>query len=289
MRTCSHTRPPLLLLLLVPLALLFAGCGSDDGDESSGVGTTDDGAGATEPATVPSADDDPLLDRTFVATSITEDGEDHALVDGTELRITVAEDSFSVNAGCNTLVGGYTLTDGAIQVGEMGATMMACDGALSAQDEWLTEVLARPGEVTTEGEQVILTFGDTVLVMDETEGADLVGTTWSVDSLIEGTDSDGTASSVDPAIGASLVLSADGTYAVATGCNTGGGDYQLDEAANTLTFELPRLTRMACTDESAQAVETALVALLDGEAGYEITEQRLTLSEAGSGVGFRAG
>ncbi len=114
----------------MPLALLVSGCGSDDdGDESSGAGTTaDDGAGATEPATIDDGgDEDPLLGRTMVATSITEGGEDHPLVEGTVVRISVAEDSFSANAGCNTLVGGYTLTGDQLAVGEMGATMMGCD------------------------------------------------------------------------------------------------------------------------------------------------------------------
>jgi hypothetical protein len=45
--------------------------------------------------------------------------------------------------------------------------MMGCDDALSAQDQWLAEVLARPGEVSVDGEEVTLTFGDTVLVMAE--------------------------------------------------------------------------------------------------------------------------
>lgn len=294
MRTSSRTRPPLplLLLVLVPLALLASGCGSDDGDESSGAGTTvDDGAGATEPATIDDddSDEDPLLGRTMVATSITEGGEDRALVEGTVVRISVAEDSFSANAGCNTLVGGYTLTGDQLAVGEMGATMMGCDAPLATQDQWLAEVLARPGEVATDGDEVTLTFGDTVMVFTEAPSAELVGTSWSVDTLIEGTDADGTASSVDPAVGAMLTLADDGTYTVATGCNSGGGAYQLDEDTATLTFELPRLTRMACTDDAAQAVETAMVALLEGEATYEIAEQRLTLTDDEGGLGFRAG
>ena len=292
MRTSSRTRPPLLLLLLVPLALLVSGCGSDDdGDESSGAGTTtDDGSGATEPAPLP-GDDDPLAGRTLIASSVTEGGEDRVLVEGTQLHLTFADGVVSASAGCNTMSAGYTFADGELTIEtEMATTSMGCLEDVAAQDAWLAEVLARAAQVEEDADEVTLTFGDTVLVLSDAPTAELLGHQWYVDTLIEGTDADGTASSVDPStVGASLFLDDDGTYTVATGCNSGGGASQLDEEASTITFELPRLTRMACTDDAAQAVETAMVALLEGDATYEIDEQSLTLTNDEGGLGFQAG
>ena len=91
-------RPPILLAALFLAVTLFAACGSDEAASD----TSTQPAG-TE-ASVPASDLD-LDGKTFVSTAV--DG--HELVADSEVRLTFQDASISINAGCNTLVGGYTI------------------------------------------------------------------------------------------------------------------------------------------------------------------------------------
>ena len=71
----------------------------------------------------------------------------------------------SAQAGCNTLAGGATWTNGVLPAGPLAMTMMACEDDLSAQDQWLSELLA--------SEPAIELDGDTLVIGDDTEGITL--------------------------------------------------------------------------------------------------------------------
>jgi heat shock protein HslJ len=127
--------------VLVLGASLLAACGDDDGDD----------------AAPPSAAD--LDGRTFVATEV--DGQE--LVEGTSISLSFEDERISVNAGCNTMNGGYALADGTLEAPQLAQTMMACDEALMAQDEWIAALLAGGAEVTLSGDELTLA-GDDVTV-----------------------------------------------------------------------------------------------------------------------------
>ncbi|MCK8484215.1 META domain-containing protein [Aliiroseovarius sp. S2029] len=53
----------------------------------------------------------------------------------------MADGSLAGNATCNRLVGSYEETDGALSIGQTGATMMACPSALEEQERTLLAIL----------------------------------------------------------------------------------------------------------------------------------------------------
>ena len=62
-------------------------------------------------------------------------------VAGGEPTLVFAEDQVSGTTGCNQYFGGYTYADGAISLTNVGMTMMACDGPISATEAAFTQAL----------------------------------------------------------------------------------------------------------------------------------------------------
>ena len=90
------------------------------------------------------------------------------------------------------------------------------------------------------------------------------GPTWVVDTLLEGD----LATSIPAGVDAPTLLFEAGTLSVNTGCNTGRGSYTVD--GETVTFGPIGLTRMACTDPAASAIEPHVMAVLEGTATVAI-------------------
>ncbi len=65
----------------------------------------------------------------------------------------------------------------------------------------------------------------------------------------------------------------------------GGASVVVNDAS--LTFGPMRLTKMACNGEP-QAVETAVLAVLDGDVTFAIEGAQLTLTKAAQGLVYRA-
>ena len=124
----------------------------------------------------------------------------------------------------------------------------------------------------------MLTAGDTVLTLVDAattpvaEG--LVGPTWTLDTMVEGD----MARSVPEGVTATITFAEDGTYDVATGCNTGSGTYLVE--GDALVVQAPGLTRRACGPEATE-VEQAVVAVLADRIDARIEDGRLTLSSPG--------
>lgn len=106
-----------------------------------------------------------LEGRTFVSTQA--HGRD--LVEGTQVSLTFDEGHLSARAGCNTLFGGASWTDGVLEAPRLASTMMACSPDRMAQDTWLGDLLASSPTITLDGST--LTIGDTTkgLVLVEAE------------------------------------------------------------------------------------------------------------------------
>lgn len=80
-----------------------------------------------------------LEGRTFTTQAVVIDGTESPAADGGTISLTFSDGSISINAGCNTLFGDATWTDGTILVpaGALASTMMACSEPLMAQDQLL--------------------------------------------------------------------------------------------------------------------------------------------------------
>jgi heat shock protein HslJ len=244
--------PRTALALLTLSALAFAACGSDD-DTASG--------------SAPTADD--LEGTAFESTEVT----GHELVADTTISLAFQDDRVSANGGCNTMNGGYTITDGTLEVAAMASTMMACSDELMAQDDWLAEFLAGGPEIALDGDTLTLTGGDSTMTLAAVQDADVEGTTW----MITGTVATEAVSSIPEGAEPSLTIT-DGQAAIVTGCNNGSGSVEVTDT--TMTFGPIATTKMACEPDLTE-LETAILTVLQGEVTYEIDGATMSIRRDG--------
>jgi heat shock protein HslJ len=244
--------PRTAFALLTLSALAFAACGSDD-DTASG--------------SAPTADE--LEGTTFESTDVT----GHELVADTTISLAFQDDRVSANGGCNTMNGGYTITDGTLEVAAMASTMMACSDELMAQDDWLAEFLAGGPEIALDGDTLTLTGGDSTMTLEAVQDADVEGTTW----MITGTVATEAVSSIPEGAEPSLTIT-DGQAAIVTGCNNGSGSVEVTDT--TMTFGPIATTKMAC-EPDLTALETSILTVLQGEVTYEIDGATMSIRRDG--------
>ena len=226
--------------------------------------------------------------RAFVSTGVTFDGADHPLVPGSVIRLSFAAGRLSVNAHCNTMSDEVRFDGTRMKLaGSLAMTEMGCPEPLMSQDRWLADLLTTGGDVTVRGD--VLTFasaGTTITMQDSrtaTPDAPLVMTEWALDTIVEGD----VASNVPTGLTASLSFGSGRSKAfVQTGCNTGSGEVAISPA--TLTFGALDLTKRDCLDPSAMAVESAIVAVLQGDVAYVVAGRTLTLTNGDRSLSFRA-
>ncbi len=257
-----------LALLALPLvaATALVSCGSDDDATTTPADTTADSTATEE--SMPASDLD--LDGTSW-TSTGADGQE--LVEGSTVALSFADGSISINAGCNTMFGGYTLDGSTLQAPTLAMTMMACDQPLMDQDAWLSALFSGDPTVAVDTDELTVTGGDgtsvTFAAAAAGEAATLEGTRWVVDGLV----ANQAVSTVPIGAVASLTIT-DGTAAVEAGCNTGSASVEVTDT--TLTFGPMALTRMACPQPQMD-LEAAVTSVLDGEVAYVIDGDTLQL------------
>jgi heat shock protein HslJ len=225
-----------------------------------------------------------LEGRAFLSTSVTDDAAPMPLVPGTVVRLSFADGQINASAGCNSIGGAYQVVDGILAFDGGGMTEMGCDPDLHAQDEWLVAFLAARPTVALDGAELVLTSDGTTIALTDREVAEpdlpLVGTTWTVDTIISGD----SVSTVPGDAVATFRFSDDGRVEVSTGCNTGSGSYEATEGE--LRFTNVAVTEMACAGP-AGALEAAVLPLLGAEVvEYAIDAARLTLQAGDDGLGL---
>ena len=115
-----------------------------------------------------------LEGRTFTTQSVVIDGTETPAADGGTVTLAFIDGSISINAGCNSLFGEATWTDGTITVpaGTLASTMMACSEPLMAQDQLLADFFASNPTWTLTGESLTIeseaTSGISQIVFQET-------------------------------------------------------------------------------------------------------------------------
>lgn len=125
--------------------LVVAGCGDDDGGDD----------GDASPAE--------LTGSSFEVTAV----EGQELAAGSTIRLTFEDDLILVEAGCNSMRGGYTIEDGVLQVGVLAGTQMACDEALMAQDQWVAAFLEGGPALEQDGDRLVLSDATTRMELAE--------------------------------------------------------------------------------------------------------------------------
>ena len=259
-------------LLLLALVLATAACGRERLPQ----------AGAT-------AGGEPW-GRTFLSTSVTENGQPKPLVAGTRITLNFVADGhrLGAQAGCNQMGGPASFDGGRLVVDDMATTEMGCDPPRHAQDEWLARFLTSRPEWSRSGSTLTLDNGTARIVLEDREVADpdrpLRGTKWMVDTIVEGD----TASSVPAGVEAVVIFEDGNRFGGNAGCNGMGGNAVVDEAKSTITFSEVITTKMACDDDRMR-VERAVLATLDGDVPYRIEADVLRLDgPGGHGLRLRA-
>ncbi len=225
--------------------------------------------------------------RTFLSTSVSEDGADKPLVEGTRIELSFGDDHrVSANAGCNILAGTGSIDEGRLAVGSLSMTEMGCSGGRMEQDAWVADFLTSKPRLAIAGDELTLTGDRITIVLTDRRVADpdrpLAGTTWVVDTLFAGE----TASSVPSSVPAELVIDASGNFNATTGCEGGALQGRAAAAAGIVTFTVT--DQEPCT-AAGNALDTAVRSVLTGARSYDITAARLRIMATdGTGLGLFA-
>jgi heat shock protein HslJ len=224
--------------------------------------------------------------RTFLSTAVTEAGKARPLVADTQLRLTFENGQVRANAGCNHMSGPASVEGGRLSVSDLATTSMACDPPRMEQDSWLAAFLGGGPTWRLDGDDLVLHGGNTEIRLTDRRTADpdrpLHGTRWVVDSIIDSQ----AVSSVPAGAEAYLTFGEGNRVEGSTGCNSLHGSAV--EQGDRITFSQLATTKMACADEKMR-LESAVLAVLDGEVTARIDADRLTLTRPdGRGLQLRA-
>jgi heat shock protein HslJ len=224
-----------------------------------------------------------LLDRAFVSESV----EGWQLVSGTEVRMNFGGQELSADAGCNKINATYTIAGSSLTTTGSGMTLMGCDKALHAQDDWLLGFLHAGPRLELVEPRLVMSTKDAKMTLLDREVASpdlpLVGTLWKGDGF-----SDGSVATGPAPPGLSIFFRPDASVTINTSCQTGTGTYQV--AGSVITFQALSYDGAACPDPSYQSSSDRVLAVLDGSAvDFQIEEKRLAIQRGNNTVYFRGG
>ena len=201
------------------------------------------------------------------------------VLNGTNITADFSPDgNLTGNAGCNTYRAEYTTGSGAILVGPVVTTRMACEEEVMKQEAAYLELI--PEIYRAEMKGSLLTLFD-----DHDHDILVYSPTGTVDSSFPLPDSPLTLVRYlngneyqDALVGteASVTFSKDGTVSGIFGCNSIGGSYSYN--ADTITFGPLMMTLMAC-DGTVMEQEAAMVRILTGTVKYSVTDGELVISD----------
>ncbi|WBQ06447.1 META domain-containing protein [Kribbella sp. CA-293567] len=254
--------------------MLLSACGSESGPGGSGSGP---GGGPGSGS---------LDGKTFLSVSVTEDGKPKELAPNTRLQLQFRGGDVLAAAGCNSLGGQVSTTDGKLTVNAIGGTELGCDPARHAQDEWLSTLLQDRPAWKLDADKLTLTRGGTTLVLQDKQTAQpdkaLDGTRWTLQTVVSGR----TASHTVGADRAHLTIGG-ARITGSTGCNSFEG--MVARTGNKVTIGELGMTLKGCSGDVGK-LERSILAVLQGELTYTIEADRLQLRAAdGNGLDFTAG
>jgi heat shock protein HslJ len=265
--------PLVLAVLLVSCAYVGAGNGSGTGNGN--------GSGPATPSANPSDPGTPA-GSWILAKATTPTGE-IPILDDHPITLVIDAEKVGGHAACNIYGGTVTVNGDAIRLAAMSMTEMACadDRAMNAEAAYMT-ALSAVTRWSREGDRLILS-GDglelTFALQPPVQDAKLIGTTWVLDTLMQGD----TASTV---LGeATLNLAADGTFIGSTGCRQLTGSYKVSGDS----IDLSNVTSTGDCKDELQGQDALVVDVLDGQVTAAIDGPILTLLAGDQeGLGFHA-
>jgi heat shock protein HslJ len=200
----------------------------------------------------------------WLATSVLQAGAMTAIPADIGTTLTLTDGQATGSTGCNRYFGGYTLSGTSLTFAPLASTEMACpEPRMAIESAWLTAL----GLVTgwsVDGDQLHLldAAGNDLAVLAPVVATGVVGT-WTLGEIAQ----DGTLAMIMS--DASVTFGEDGSLTGTTGCNNLMSDYAVD--GDAIKIGPVATTKMACKDPSAQGIETALLAALEGATGWHTT------------------
>ena len=237
--------------------------------------------------------------REFWSTSVVQAGAELPFVEGTRISVRFDDGRIGASAGCNSMGGTYSISDGQLAVQDLAMTEIGCDPERHRQDEFVAGLLTLSPTVTVDGDTLTLSSGDLTVTLLDRSVADpdrsITGTRWVVTGFIQGEVATSMAVSVDGWIefpDASTMSGFDGcsefsgNVEVADG--SVGGPVEGDGEIQFGSWETAPAPTVEC---EFQDYADAVNALFDtGDATYTITGPNLTIVNSdGNGVTLRAG
>lgn len=258
---------------LAPLLVLaLAACGTQSGN-GSGAG---DGSTSVRP-------DVPVTGVHWTVESVTVDGKKTAAPAGAHVRID-PKGRTKGNFGCNHFNAMATVEGDTITLSDTGMTEIGCPEPLQGFEDALKSALTGKLKARlTDGELTLTTAGGDTIRLSEQPPAPLVGTKWTVNSLVSGQAATSLPAGTEGK--ASFVFGKDGSVRGNLGCNQFNAPVTTD--GSTMTFGRVTTTRKLCAGPQME-LERALLATMTGKATYRIDHRTLTVT-APDKKGFAAG
>jgi heat shock protein HslJ len=261
----------LLAALLVSCAYVGSGSGSGNGN------------GSPNGSAPPSPSDAGTPAGTWILTKGTGPSGQISLVEGHRITLTIDADKVGGHAACNIYGGTATIDGEAIQLSAMSMTEMACidERAMNAEAAYMAALdavttWARDGnELVLRGDDVQLTYELQPPVPD----AEIVGTSWVLDTLIQG-------DAASTVLGkATLVVAADRTFIGSTGCRELTGSYEISGDA----IEFSDVTSSGDCTHELRGQDALVLDVLDGRVRVTVDGSTLTLiGDERQGLGYHA-
>ncbi len=181
------------------------------------------------------------------------------------------------SAGCNNYFGSYsTDTDGKLQIGKVGMTLMLCyPDEIMVQERQFVEMLGKVAGycITADGRLTLNDAKGVALAVFNPQSQELAGTSWQA-AFVEG---------VSLVAGSKVTaeFGADGKISGSAGCNRYTGGYTASSADKTLDISRLASTRMMCHEPAGvMEQENNFIIALEAAATYRIEAGWLTIRKA---------
>ncbi len=264
-----------LSIPVTALALLaLAACGTESGS-GSGSGSDSDGSVST---------DLPLAGVHWSVDSVTVDGKKTEAPDGAHVEIT-DKGRAQGNYGCNQFGAAVKVDGDTVTVGRGEMTEMGCAKDIQGFENAMKDAFTGELKAKLTDKKLTLTTakGDSINLTSE-PAAPLVGTKWSVTSLLTGDVAASLPAGTEKS--AYLTFAKDGSVRGNLGCNTFTSTAEV--SGSTITFDRLATTRRMCAG-TAGTVEAHLLKVLDGKVTFNLQHRGLTLTGPnGKGVSTTA-
>ena len=223
------------------------------------------------------------LDGEWLLQAGTNQGQAVPIVAGSKITLKIDGNQAGGSAACNLYGGTIQVNGSSIAISALSMTEMACQENVMASESAYLAALPRATMAARSGNGLLLTGPQVELrftLVPEVANANVVGTTWLLESLITG---EAVSSTVGERV--TLQLSGDGRLTASTGCRDVTGSYSISDGQVQVTLD-PYDT-IGCAAEVGDQDEHILEVLSHGF-GISVDGDRLTLAAGDKGIGYRA-